>query len=82
MGLFTISCKKATYLVSKKEEGKLNWIEKIQLRSHMTTCSLCRLFDQHTEFIKYSAQHQQPDEKLREEVKVKIEQVLVDSSQL
>lgn len=76
MGLFTISCKKATYLASKKEEGKLSWIEKIQLRSHMTICSLCRLFEQQTNLITHHAKHAHSDEKLREEVKVKIDRML------
>jgi predicted anti-sigma-YlaC factor YlaD len=74
MGLFTISCKKATYLVSKKEEGKLNWIESIQLRTHMTICSLCRLFEQQSRFITKHAKHMHSDETLTEDQKKKIEQ--------
>ena len=29
-----ISCKKAGLLLSKKEENKLNWLEKMQLKGH------------------------------------------------
>lgn len=76
MGLFTISCKKATYLVSKKEEGKLNWIESIQLRSHMATCSLCRLFEQQSKFISKQAKHLHGEASLSEDQKKKIEQAL------
>lgn len=72
MGLFTISCKKATYLVSKKEEGKLKWIESIQLRSHMTICGLCRLFEQQSKFISNQAKHMHSDASLSEHQKVKI----------
>ncbi len=76
MGLFTISCKKATYLVSKKEEGKLNWIESIQLRSHMAICSLCRLFEQQSKFITKHAKHLHSESSLSEDQKRKMEQAL------
>ena len=51
MNPINISCKKATYLLSKKEENKLSWLEKIKLRAHLTICSLCRRFEQQTGFI-------------------------------
>jgi len=51
MGLFMISCKKATLLVSKKEEGRLSLREKWQLRGHLAICSLCRKFEQQSGFI-------------------------------
>jgi hypothetical protein len=76
MGLFTISCKKATYLVSKKEEGKLNWIESIQLRSHMAICSLCRLFEQQSKFISKQAKYLHGEASLSEDQKKKMEQAL------
>ena len=69
MGLFTISCKKATYLVSKKEEGKLNWIESIQLRSHMAICSLCRLFEKQTQKITNLVKNIDYNEPLKEDIK-------------
>jgi len=72
MGLFTISCKKATYLVSKKEEGKLNWIESIQLRSHMAICNLCRLFEQQSNFIAKQAKQVDENASLTEHQKIKI----------
>jgi hypothetical protein len=76
MGLLNISCKKATYLVSKKEEGKLNWIESIQLRSHMAICSLCRLFEEQSKFIAKHAKHIHSEATLSEAQKKKIEQAL------
>lgn len=72
MGLFSISCKKATYLSSKKEEGKLSWIEKIQLRSHMTICSLCRLFEQQSQIIAHQAKHMECTDRLSDEAKKKM----------
>jgi len=76
MGLFSISCKKATYLSSKKEEGKLSWIGKIQLRSHMTICSLCRLFEQQSQIIAHHAKHAECTDTLSEEAKRRIQKNL------
>ena len=76
MGLFSISCKKATYLSSKKEEGKLSWIEKIQLRSHMTICSLCRLFEQQSQIIAHHAKHAECTDTLSDEAKNKMRETL------
>jgi len=76
MGLFSISCKKATYLSSKKEEGKLSWVEKIQLRSHMTICSLCRLFEQQSQIIAHHAKHAECTDKLSDEAKRRIQENL------
>lgn len=76
MGLFSISCKKATYLCSKKEEGKLSWIEKILLRFHMTICSLCRLFEQQSKIIAHQAKHAECNDTLSEEAKNKMQETL------
>lgn len=76
MGLFSISCKKATYFCSKKEEGKLSWIEKILLRFHMTICSLCRLFEQQSKIIADHAKHAHCTDTLSDEAKNKIKKNL------
>ncbi|MBG9375679.1 zf-HC2 domain-containing protein [Panacibacter sp. DH6] len=39
-----ITCKQATILISKKEEGRLSLLQRIQLYQHLWICSLCRLF--------------------------------------
>lgn len=76
MGLFSISCKKATYLSSKKEAGKANWIEKIQLRSHLVICSLCRFFEEQSAIIADHAKHNECTETLPEKTKIKIKEAL------
>jgi len=76
MGLLTISCKKATYLVSKKEENRLSWLEKIKLRGHLTICSLCRKFEQQTGFIGFIAKKIYTHEPLSPKVKKRIQQVM------
>ncbi len=52
-----LSCKKATFLISLKEEQKLSLSQRLQLRAHLAVCSLCKLFEQQTGFISRSAKH-------------------------
>jgi anti-sigma factor ChrR (cupin superfamily) len=75
-----LSCKKATFLVSKKEEGKLTPVERIQLKMHLGICDFCtrfqkqsRLFSQHA----VDAQHHHPV-MLSEEKKKLIQSLLKD----
>lgn len=78
MKLLMISCKKATYLLAKKEENKLSWLEKIKLRGHLTICSMCRKFEEQTGFIIRNAHNTPIDVSLRDEVKEKIQTLLKD----
>ncbi len=52
-----ITCKKATLLISMKEEGKLSFAQKIQLRMHLAVCSMCKLFEKQSLFISKNARH-------------------------
>ena len=78
MNLFNISCKKATYLLSKKEENKLSWLEKITLHGHLAMCSLCRKFEQQTGFIILNVKHAHEHTVLSVEAKEKMQRVLKD----
>ncbi len=39
-----VTCKKSTEWIIKKEHGNLSVKQNFQLLSHLTICSLCRLF--------------------------------------
>jgi len=52
-----LTCKKATYYISLREEGKLSITQKLQLRGHLAVCHLCKLFQQQTAFITKNAPH-------------------------
>ena len=71
-----LSCKEATYLVSKKEESKLTWLENVKLRSHLSICSLCKKFEQQTGFIILNIKHTYENRVLSNEVKEKIKSLL------
>ena len=72
MSLLNISCKKATYLVSKKEQGFINLFDRFTLAIHLGICSLCKRFEQQTGLIIKHAKHTHTEEKLSEEVKERI----------
>lgn len=55
--LIWLTCKKATFLVSKKEEGKLTPIESIQLKLHLGICDFCTRFEKQTKFFSRHARH-------------------------
>lgn len=76
MRFFMISCKKATYLVSKKEENRISWWESWQLRAHLGICSLCRKFEQQSGFIGRMAKQVTMHEPLSTEKKEKIQAAL------
>lgn len=76
MNFLNISCKKATYLVSKKEENKLSWLERIQLRGHLVMCSLCRKFEIQSKWFGVHAHHAHIEATLSPESKEKMQDVL------
>ena len=79
MSLLNISCKKATYLVSKKEQGEINLFDRFTLKLHLGICTLCKRFEQQTGFIIQNTKHTHLEEKLSKEVKVRIKEA-IDSS--
>ena len=46
-----LSCYKATYLVSKKQEAKLSLIEELKLKFHLSVCDVCKKFEIQTNAI-------------------------------
>lgn len=49
--LIWLSCEKATFLITKKEEGKLTFKESLQLKLHLGICDFCKRFNQQTKFF-------------------------------
>ena len=46
-----ISCKTAVDYISKKEEGKLNFIQKYHLFRHLAICYICKRFEKQNKLI-------------------------------
>jgi hypothetical protein len=40
------NCKKATFLIEKKQISGITSLEKLELKIHLAGCSVCRIFEQ------------------------------------
>ncbi len=45
------NCKKATFLIEKKQIGKISMREKLELMIHLAGCSACRIYKQQSILI-------------------------------
>lgn len=77
-----ITCKRASFLVTKKEEGKIGIIELMQLQMHLSICSLCRLFEKQSWLIGSNAKnlHMHQEEKLSDNRKQAIKTMLKNNA--
>ncbi len=75
---FNISCKKATFLISKKQESKLAIGESLQLFIHLLICDVCKLFKTQTNYLLHNIKIHQQTERLNEAAKEKMATVVKD----
>ena len=80
--LIHITCKNATYFISKKEEHRLTILEWVKLQFHLSICSFCKLFQKQTKLIGKNAEHSHEftNLKLSETIKARIIALLKDKS--
>jgi hypothetical protein len=45
------NCRKATFLIEKKQLAPITLREKLELRIHLAGCSVCRIFEQQSSVI-------------------------------
>lgn len=75
-----ISCKQATHLSELKNEGKLNFWQKISLRMHLFTCNSCRKFIKQSQLLAQQLKslgkkmHQHPKFELSPDSKERLQQ--------
>ncbi len=73
------NCKKATFLIDKKNLEGINPLQHIELRIHLMGCSFCRLYNKQSEMINHLVwqfrRSNLPEElKLNEEFKKNLEE--------
>lgn len=51
MNILVLSCKKATELIEKRSMTKLNILDRIQLKIHLSMCKACNQYSKQSEFI-------------------------------
>ena len=72
-----ISCKHATFLISKQQETKLSLINKMQLMLHLAICNVCKLYKKQTAyFLQKIKNNSTEDTKLSQTAKDKIKKVV------
>lgn len=76
MKYFMATCKEATFLMAKKEEGKLSLTEKMKLSMHTSVCSFCRKFEKQTMWIRSESKQVQAEDKLPVFTKERMERIL------
>lgn len=80
MKYLMVNCKEATFLMAKKEEGKLSLIGRIKLSIHTSMCSLCRKFEKQTGRIGKESKHVHAEDSLPVFAKERIERMLEEHS--
>lgn len=79
------NCRQATYLIEKRQIGKITLREKVQLQVHLYGCSVCKLFSKQSiminAMIKQAFKNNTPpklklDDKFKNELQHKIEEGL------
>ncbi len=75
-----ITCRDATFLYTKKKEGKLSLAERLALWFHLLMCKFCALFLKQTEDLEKAAHHSADtqDVTLSPEAKEKMRQALLN----
>lgn len=71
-----INCRDATLLTAKKEEGKLGFVENIQLRIHISMCSFCKRFEKQARTIASESKGVSAEGELSESAKQRIRDIL------
>lgn len=80
MKYLMINCKEATFLMAKKEEGKMSLTERMKLSMHTSMCSLCKKFEKQTSEIGKECKHVLAEDDLSVFTKEKISRMLEEHS--
>lgn len=78
MNKLFLTCKLATEYIEKNQEGQLGFVKQIQLKIHLTMCSVCKAYKKQSAFLTklFQKNHtkikplQNPD--LKEKIKVEL----------
>ena len=80
MKYLMINCRESTFLMAKKEEGKLTFLEKMKLSMHTSMCSFCKKFERQSHIIGKESRHVHAENNLPYSVRDRIEKMLEDHS--
>jgi predicted anti-sigma-YlaC factor YlaD len=66
------SCQQASFLVTKKEEQKLTYRERLRLAMHLAMCKFCKAYEKQSAYIIKQLKHIISSAELTDEDKVRI----------
>lgn len=75
-----LSCKKATLLSVKKQEGRISLLERIQLSYHNRLCGVCDIWDKQIAFIDEMLKNNYNHKSIEKQVLTKAEKENIKSS--
>lgn len=67
-----MTCKQAAEMLNHKEENKLSFFKKIQLRIHLLGCNMCALFNKQWDALTFNIKHDDCEHCLTEAEKDKL----------
>lgn len=76
-----LSCHEATFLMAKKEEGKLKLGDRLKLTFHTSMCRFCRLFQRQTRQIGAESGQIRSDELLSPVFRDRLQQLIEENYQ-
>ena len=71
-----ITCKEATYLIVKKEDGKLGLSKRMELFVHLLYCSFCKLFKKQNNILSKAVAGSKSDINLSQAEKTTLKELL------
>jgi anti-sigma factor ChrR (cupin superfamily) len=80
MKYLMINCREATFLMAKREEGKLSFVGRMKLSIHTSMCSLCKKFEKQASRIGKESKHVHAEDNLPAFAKERIERMLEELS--
>ncbi len=51
MGLFSLTCNKATEMVEKEKVTSITWSEKLKLKIHLSVCKVCQAYKTNSDIM-------------------------------
>ncbi len=76
MTYLLLSCKEATMMTAKREEGKLGLVGNTQLTMHLAMCRLCRRFHKASQIISSESKCIESTETLPNDAKNRIRELM------
>jgi hypothetical protein len=76
MKYLMVSCREATFMMAKRDEGRLGLADRVKLLIHTSMCSVCKKFDRQVGEIARQGPHLETDAGMPDETKNRLGNML------